>query len=165
MNTTKTVKQRRRQSPEEMRAAFKQMVEYAQTLQRLKELSGIPEADRHRYHVQFFDPNVVTSKDVLNWYNQKVRTLRPRKRRGRPKKEPSAEPLLPKQDSRALPPALTDLAFTMDDRGAHWSDIAKACYPDKKPAELRTNAMRKHVARLIENGAIRSRRRQKTRTE
>ncbi len=96
-------------------------------------------------------------KRLLFWHRQVrdyVRSLRLKKPVGRPKKP--AE-VMAKPSGRTLDPALAKQAVTMDERGARWPEIARACYPQVPLAERRTDRMRKHIARLIERGAINAR--------
>jgi hypothetical protein len=103
----------------------------------------------------FDDPEA--EKRVRIWNRQirdYLRSLRPKKPAGRPKKPAGA---MTKHSRRTLDPELANRALTMEQRGAHWTEIARACYAHLLPAERRTDRMRKHIARLVERGAINAR--------
>lgn len=87
----------------------------------------------------------------------------PARPRGRPPKPPGDKP--PKPSKRTLDPELAERAYEMDQKGEHWRKIAQICYPHRKPAELRTRKMEKHINRLIENHDIFLNKQRKSRTE
>src|SRR5262249_31735806 len=78
-----------------------------------------------------------------------IRALRPEGRRGRPKTQKSAKP-----SKRALDPILAQRAYQMSLERKKWHEIARGLYPDLKPAERRTEKMRKRIERLIEKGGL-----------
>ncbi len=106
------------------------------------------------------DPRLTRWKRELRDY---VRSLQPEGTKGRPRKRQIDEPS--QTSSRSLDPELAERAFTMNQRDAHWKEIARACYPHLTPSELRADRMRKHIDRLRERGALAANRRKKTWTE
>jgi len=91
------------------------------------------------------------------------RSLRPEGTRGRRRKRQMDEPS--KTGTRSLNPVLAEQAFTMNQRGVHWKEIARACYPHLTPSEHRADRMRKHIDRLRERGALAASPPKKTWTE
>lgn len=87
----------------------------------------------------------------------------PARPRGRPPKPPGDTP--PEPSKRTLDPELAERAYEMDQKGEHWRKIAQVCYPHRKPAELRTRKMEKHINRLIEKHDIFLNKQRKSRTE
>lgn len=127
------LKQEKRQSPEEMRAVFRQMAEYAKALGRLKEVAGIPEGALPLW----YDRSSITASRLLNYYHRKIRPLRPLRPAGR------------QAGKVYVSPDLALAVYEAKDRGMKWEKIARAVLEETIPSDRKARErLRKRVEYL-----------------